>query len=273
MLADVLGSDELLEEALEFWIGDGYDSEQGRTTSGSSSPSLQAHESKLSKSKKVVKAVRSARKPKSQQKLVQVGEQAWVATMPQSVHTFDRTNYLIYLPTIVMKHLNSGDITSLRNVLKSRSIKNMEFLAPYIPLPILGYFHLVKFYEMILAYHPDAVSFVTSLAVYGNEICSTFSFKGTDNVVINKHLSQQLAGVETGPYFSSSRGSLADKIERGSKSAEELERVKQLERTNLDLTVYGKGLMRIIFNEHKKIKRFELTCSFVDVKVAPHIAP
>lgn len=263
--------DDLLQEALDFLISmsdseEGLDASIDATTISSCSLSIPGNKSY--KTKKTAKAVKVARKPKVQQRLLQVGEQSWVATIPHSVSTFDRTNFLMYFPTIIHKHVNSGDLGGLRQVLKSRSVKNLEFLAPKQDSPLFGVSHIIKFYELILAYHPDAISMVTSLTICGNEICSAFSFKGTDSVMLNKELSSTASSTQIANFFKSSRGSITERMDMENKTAEDLERIKFLQKSDLDLTVYGAGVMRLAFDDQKKIKRFEVSCRYVDLKLA-----
>eukprot|EP01039_Chlorochromonas_danica_P009590 gene9590-10598_t len=195
------------------------------------------------------------------------GEVVLVSARPKGFPTFDRSNFLVHLPIFIAKCKNTGDLQKLENVLTSRAAKDCVVVSPRYPQGMPGIQRIVDVYNTLQAFFPDAITCVTSISCWGNEIRSTYAFKKTDSVRITKLAQLQFPDGST--KFINDRLKYLRRMDLSKKTPAEIERLNALVSSDQLLTVHGGGTMKIRFDDNKRIIRFETTIQFFDILPCP----
>lgn len=104
--------------------------------------------------------------------------------------SFDKSDALIYLPSTMTRHMNSGDIPSISRLLLSHVHKNCVVDLVHHPnlLPASGVNVkvLIKMLAVLSDIHPDSIACAQNTKVDGNVITSSIFGKFTDCRVISE---------------------------------------------------------------------------------------
>lgn len=192
------------------------------------------------------------------------GRDVFVATKTSLYPTFERTNFLIYLPAVISQYHNTGDLPAIRGIIGSRAQKDCLFRMAPMKDPVVGADHIALFFEALLTYQPDDVFFVTSTMCREGVVTSTCVFK-------KSHCNQLIDFVNADANHRNRLRTVAGHFERclyldyldQEKTEEERAAIAALVCSDQDLVVYGTGTFTITFDDlEKKISCFDLSVSF-----------
>ena len=102
--------------------------------------------------------------------------------------SFDKCDSLIYLPTALTRHMNSGDVSSLSKLLRTHLDKNCAVNLAFLNNQALNVNILIMTYKLMLDLHPDTLQVAHNIKVDGNKISASVLVKYTDNVLIHESL-------------------------------------------------------------------------------------
>ena len=181
-----------------------------------------------------------------------------------SFPSFDKCDSLLFFPSRFAAYLNSGDLQSFRRLIGSRIDSNC-------PVWMLGLkFNVIKFvrlFEIMSDYHPDSLMCVHTTKVNENRIQSELYFKYTDSLSIRASMEKLISDPIVHAIFSGPRHHSFNREQlKNSKPDHEKEKIDALLQSPDDLTVYGKTLFTLTFDDYsKKIIDFTLQCEMLSV--------
>ena len=126
----------------------------------------------------------SYRRPKANNKKEEKTPYAVLYAFP----SFDKCDSLIYLPTALTRHMNSGDISAMSKLLRSHLDKNCTVNLSFLNSQVLTVNMLIMTYKLMLDLHPDTLQVAHNIVVDGNKIRATVLVKYTDNVLIHESI-------------------------------------------------------------------------------------
>eukprot|EP01039_Chlorochromonas_danica_P005022 gene5023-5514_t len=212
-----------------------------------------------SKRSRVTRTTRKARQPFFREMRQGNGEVVMINTKPLGFPSFSKTNFLLYLPTVISKCMNSGDFKKMKDIFLQRAHPDCVVMVPYREAGLLGADYITRFYQSIQAYHPDALCCVTSITATNAEIKSAFAFKGTMISNLHEHIKITEDGKLIEPEFRSSRERIFQMMEKNGKSPQEIESMRELIMSTTNLNLTGNGCIKLILDSDKAIERFEIT--------------
>jgi hypothetical protein len=182
--------------------------------------------------------------------------------------SYDRHDSLVYFPNKMVKLQNCGDHAGLSTLLNRYTHRDCQF---YIDRRNRNNWHLDQVLEMFATaadMHPDSINCVHSTHVNGNVIDTTMYFKFTDSADLSKYLQQCTCDPFVHLIVARSRGeNLKQLLQLEDKTAEEQERMGALADSIVDLTVYGKADVSIVFDDiSKKIVKFVYEATFTSIE-------
>ncbi len=121
---------------------------------------------------------------KSNKKNEQIAPFATLYAFP----SFDKCDSLIYLPTALTRHMNSGDVPSLSKLLRTHLDKNCAVHLLFLNSQALSVNMLILTYKLMMDLHPDTLQVAHNIKVDGNKISASVLVKYTDNVLIHESL-------------------------------------------------------------------------------------
>eukprot|EP01039_Chlorochromonas_danica_P010370 gene10370-11481_t len=192
------------------------------------------------------------------------GRDVFVATKTSLYPTFERANFLIYLPAVISQFHNTGDLPTIRGIIGSRAQKDCLVRMAPMKDPVVGADYIALFFEALLTYQPDDVFFVTSTVCCEGVVTSTCVFK-------KSHCNQLIDFVNADASHRNRLHAMAGHFERclyldyldQDKTEEERAAIAALVSSDRDLVVYGTGTFTITFDDlEKKISCFDLSVSF-----------
>lgn len=221
--------------------------------------------------RKPTKVVKASKKSKSSslKEVTHNGQTVIVSTRPMGFPTYDRTNFLMHLPTFISKCQNTGDLKKMRETIASRASKDCVVIIPEVPIwattatSCMGSEFISRFYEVIQTYFPDSISCVTSISSWSGEIRSAYVFKKTDCKQISDLVNSSATSDQD--RIKCDRSRYLSCMDLSKRSFEEVRALRRLVASDETFTVHGAGVMKIAFDANKKIQRFEITCKIMDL--------
>jgi len=171
---------------------------------------------------------------------------------------FDRSDALIYLPTTLSRHLNTGDIKQMSKLLTSHLDKSCEITMSFFDTEPLDVRSLVRVYQFMSDTNPDMISCATNIIVNGNKITATMHAKYTDVPMLYDHM----RCTTTGPVVASIlKDNRIDSLRRGLQQdplhLDKIDHYLALAATGKELLVYvNMSLEMVVDDTTKKVSRF-----------------
>jgi len=175
--------------------------------------------------------------------------------------SFDRSDALIYLPTSLSRHLNSGDLKQVSKLLTSHLDKNCMINMSFLEPGALNVKYLIKAYEILSDMHPDMISCATNIVVAGNKIKATLHAKFTDVKMIHDYIRATVTDPVFAPIFQKDRiEGMREELEKDGRPPEEVDHFLSMASTGEDLLVYvNMSLEMTIDDLTKKVSEFTMS--------------
>ena len=109
--------------------------------------------------------------------------------------SFDKSDSLIFLPSTLSRHMNTGDMQAASKLLLSHLDKNCVISMVHQPADLSGGMNaklLVKMLELVGDIHPDSITCVHQTKVDGNCIKSSVYAKFTDSKLIRESVQRTI---------------------------------------------------------------------------------
>eukprot|EP01032_Pedospumella_encystans_P011114 gene11114-12951_t len=166
---------------------------------------------------------------------------------------FNKCDSLLYFPSTMAQHLNSGDFSSLSELLSSHLHKNCSVQLISGRIISLTPPMLVGLFEHCNDLYPDSIMCMHSTKVVENEIRANLHFKFTDNKVIYESFVRKIASTPYAHLFTMQRSEHVLKcFKAGSTIEEDLNAICVLMDTEPEVVIYGKIELRLVFDETTK---------------------
>lgn len=161
-------------------------------------------------------------------------------TMLYAFPSFDRCDSLLFFPSTLARHLNSGDIPAIAKLFLTHFDKNCSFCTPNATSQSgMTLQSLVRKYEILGDLLPDRITCIHSTQVVGNQIRALSFSKFTNCRAIYDSLAGTMRGTEFSGIFKHSWSDhLRYKIGKEQYTAEEREKHLALVEIGCDLLVY-----------------------------------
>lgn len=180
--------------------------------------------------------------------------------------SFDKCDSLVFFPTSMSRHLNSGDYHSLSQLMASHVHRNCAVRISPNGNPRINAAMFIKMFEVMNEAHPDSVLCVHTTKVIENAIHARMYFKFTDSQLINHSMARRLANDPFSSLFSRPRSDrFRDNMNLTAKSAEEKAALDAIVDSNVDLLVYGRVDLRLCFDASKKVTDIDFMCEFTSL--------
>lgn len=180
------------------------------------------------------------------------------------------------LPVILFQAFNGGDIAKVKEIILEHTIKDCGLKTPSLDREIYGQNHLVDFFQAFSDSHPDAVWVAKKckyqdLAPSLGELNCRIYFAGTR--IFQASLMTQFSDVNMNYHhsdylFKRPNASLLDEMDISNLTQFEIVSMKELESKGKNLSIFGKGSMKLICNEDKKVTHMYLTWVITSFKEA-----
>jgi hypothetical protein len=180
--------------------------------------------------------------------------------------SFDKCDSLVFFPSSMSRHLNSGNYQGLCQLMSAHLHKNCSVrISPKgnarISAPMF-----VKMFEIMNDAHPDSVLCVHTTKVIDNAIHARMYFKFTDCPVINNSLAHTISDATFKPMFARQRSDrFKDNMNLTFKTEAEKEALNAIVDSDVDLVVYGKADFRLCFDVNKKVTDIDFLCEFTSL--------
>ena len=191
--------------------------------------------------------------------------------------TFDKSDSLVFFPSLLIRHTNGGDFTALTNLLSNHLHTSCDINAGPPMLTKVTPSLFVKFMQTMADAYPDGISCVHETKVVDNTILATILFKFTDTPKINDSLAQQSdLDASIRPMFQKQRSERWDTVvskKLQPKSEEEREEVRAVYDSPKSLVVYGRTDLAITIDDlSNKVTRLKMTSVVTNIVSPPAAA-
>ena len=180
---------------------------------------------------------------------------------------FNKCDALLYFPSTMARHLNSGDNSSLSELFAAHFHKNCVAELYCGSAMQLGTAKLLDLFELANDLHPDSMMCMHSTKVVENEIRATLYFKSTECHVIYESMKRTVVDPAFARMFTGSRAQqLKESINHcNSISEEEQLAIFSLAESNADYIVYGQLDLRLLFDDTKRVVNVKFTPTLTSV--------
>jgi len=179
---------------------------------------------------------------------------------------FNKCDALLYFPSTMARHLNSGDNSSLSELFAAHFHKNCVAELYCGSEMRLGVGKLLDLFELANDLHPDSMMCMHSTKVVDNEIQATLYFKSTECYVIYESMKRMVVDPAFAGMFTGSRvDRLKESINFSNKSEEDVLAIYSLAESDADYIVYGQLDMRLRFDDTKRVVNVKFTPTLTSV--------
>lgn len=181
--------------------------------------------------------------------------------------SFDKCDSLVFFPSTMSRHLNSGDFSGLTNLMNQHLHKNcLVRISPHSNIRLNAPM-FIKLFEVMNDAHPDSVMCVHTTKVVDNAIGAKMYFKFTDSQVINNSMARTVTDSMFNPMFARRRSSrFQDNMDMSSKTEQERQALTAIVDSDVDLVVYGKIDLKLSFDDaSKKVVGIDFLCEFTSL--------
>lgn len=180
---------------------------------------------------------------------------------------FDKCDSTVFLPTSLSKHLNTGDMKAVSNLLSSRLDKNCAISFPFFAPGQINVRYLIKAFEIISELHPDMIACASNTTVSDNIIKASIHTKYTECKAIHDSVRQTI----TDPMFATLRTAdrveeLQHELERENRSQEDKDQFLAMAAAGTDLLVYIHLELEMAVDDlTKKVSRFSMSAQLTSM--------
>ena len=174
---------------------------------------------------------------------------------------FDRCDSLLFFPTSFSSFLNSGDMSNLARLMKTRI--DMDCTVHLCGL-VLNIPKMVKIFECMNDLHPDNITCVHTTNVVGNQLRAVMYCKYTESKFLRETLTQTYPDKETLLLCTSACTDMM-KLNQflATRPESEQPHLSDLFCNHGELLVYSKTYLTLTFDETTKtITNFAMDCEF-----------
>lgn len=180
--------------------------------------------------------------------------------------SFDKCDSLVFFPSTMSRHLNSGDYSSLAQLMAAHLHRQCAVRISPTGNYRINAATFIKMFEVMNEAHPDSVLCVHTTKVVENVINARMYFKFTDSQIINQSMARRLTDETFNPMFARPRSDrFKDNMNLTSKSSAERAAINAIVDSDVDLVVYGKVDLRLIFDGAKKVTDIDFMCEFTSL--------
>jgi len=170
-----------------------------------------------------------------------------------SFPNFNKCDALLYFPSTMARHLNTGDFPSLLELLNTHLHKNCSVHLLSGRTTSLNPGQFVNLFELANEFYPDSVMCMHSTKVVDNEIRAKLYFKFTDNKAIYESLIRRITGTAFAPHFLPIRSlQMKEAFNVHNMSEEGMSSLCTLLDSDCDVVVYGSVDLHLSFDETTK---------------------
>lgn len=177
---------------------------------------------------------------------------------------FDRCDSLLYFPSTLARHLNSGDLSSVADLLSTHLDQNCTVHVLTNSSANICMAGLMELFELSNEFYPDSIMCMHSTKVVDNSICGKLYFKFTDNKAVFQALKPMTYNSIVGSLFHPVRSEHLKSVFRRKFKYEE-EKILDAEG---DIVVYGTVDLTLNFDANTRrvvdLKFFTELTSVVD---------
>jgi len=186
---------------------------------------------------------------------------------------FDKCDSLLYFPSSITRHLNSGDFSALAKLCYSHMDKDCKVYMDYANLGYITVNDLIRVNKVMLEIQPDRIMCVHSTKVIENQIIASVYLKGTDNKTIIESVARTVTDPVCARIFKAGRTDRVKKnISEVNCSEEEKMQIAKLVDSGQDMLVYVHLSMVFTFNDvTKKVTSFDCRGKLTSVHAAQNI--
>jgi len=180
---------------------------------------------------------------------------------------FNKCDALLYFPSTMARHLNSGDHMSLSDLFNSHFHKSCQVQIVSDKTTHLSSDTLLGLFQIMTEIHPDSMLLMHTTKVVESEIRSTLYFKGTDTDVIFQSLKRSMTEPTFVGLFAQTRAEhLKGKFNLREKPETERHSIINLIESGADVVVYGKIEMKLSFDENtKRVMNVRMDSEFTSI--------
>jgi hypothetical protein len=190
---------------------------------------------------------------------------------------------LMNFPVVLFQAFNGGDLSKVKELLLEQATIDCGLKTPSLDVEIYGRAYLIDFFQAFSDAHPDAVwvakrTKYTDLAPALGELTCRIYFAGTriykaslmsgmtDSLSLGMGHSNSLLSDHL--YKKGGNASLLDEMDISNLTHYEIVAMRELEKRGKNLSIFGKGTMKLICNEFKKITHMYLSWTITSFKEA-----
>lgn len=168
--------------------------------------------------------------------------------------SFDKCDSLLYFPTSMTRHLNSGDFPSLTKLINSHMERNCEINMSHCKNTRVNPRSFIQLFVLMNDIQPDRIMCVHNTRVVENHIHATLYMKFTDSRFIYESVLKTIKDPLINEMMCGKNRSenLQEKINTAPRSDEERQRYAALLQSDIDLLIYVKLEMDITFDDVTK---------------------
>ena len=180
---------------------------------------------------------------------------------------FNKCDALLYFPSTMARHLNSGDHMSLTDLFNAHFHKNCQVQIVSDKMTHLSSDKLLGLFQIMNEVHPDSMLLMHTTKVVDSEIRSTLYFKGTDTDVIFQSLKRSITEPTFAGLFAKTRAEhLIQNFHLQKKPETERHSIISLIESGVDVVVYGKIEMKLSFDENtKRVMNVRMDSEFTSI--------
>jgi hypothetical protein len=229
---------------------------------------------------------------KSQQQLAPVSSSSASSLIPISSNSLLSSSSsfssaaqtaLMNFPVVLFQAFNGGDLSKVKELLLEQATIDCGLKTPSLDVEIYGRTYLIDFFQAFSDAHPDAVwvakrTKYTDLAPALGELTCRIYFAGTriykaslmsgmtDSLSLGMAHSNSLHSDHL--YKKGGNASLLDEMDISNLTHYEIGAMRELEKRGKNLSIFGKGTMKLICNEFKKITHMYISWTITSFKEA-----
>jgi hypothetical protein len=195
--------------------------------------------------------------------------------------SFDRCDSLLFFPTTLLRHSNTGDFDSIAKLFKTHVSKDCDAHLTQTPnKAAYDAKFLLSLFERTGSQHPDGISVVHSTKVIENEIHATIYFKHTDNTFIFNSVGRNEKEPRFRKMFPQKRSErllahgfeLDEALQARAGELDGKEAMMNILDSDVDLIVYGTSQLKLKFDERtNKIVEIVLTGRYNQVMAPSYL--
>ncbi len=174
---------------------------------------------------------------------------------------FDKCDSLLFFPSSFSSFLNSGDISNLARLMKTRIDMDCKV---HLCGMIMGIPQMIRVFECMNDLHPDNISCVHTTNVVGNQIRAVMYSKYTESKTLRASLSQTYPDKE---IFQLCASATVDPVKLNqflaTRPVSEQQPLTNLFYEHGELLIYAKTYLTLTFDETTKtITNFAMDCEY-----------